>query len=302
MNKSNYVWMRTLLVLFVVLTASTNLLAQQVAMPTNSPVTHLVVPIQPAFRGNPASLVWVVVLVGFVTASFVQWAKDFLRWRYRFHRHIVHNWVVRRSGNISGKVAKLIGIRDEASAYESADVARKDLEMLAGGEHIKKFQRSFLPAYALPTEQLCGQLISAAEITVAAPNKFPELFAVLTAAETSVESQDFEDYRLLVEKRSSDDVRYADLRAVFMIQAQRSLDNLQIEMGRRWKTQLTLACLGFSFVFGLAVVLFLYFGESPRNPNSFREATLTIILISLAGALAAPIAHDLMRAIRSFRR
>jgi hypothetical protein len=66
-------------------------------------------------------------------------------------------------------------------------MALGQLEALAGGE----LQRSFeygnrvtytLRAYSLPAELLCGQLAAAAELAVAAPEKFPELFVVLIAS------------------------------------------------------------------------------------------------------------------------
>jgi hypothetical protein len=36
-------------------------------------------PVREAFRGKPTGIIWIALLVGFVTASFVQWAKDYFK-------------------------------------------------------------------------------------------------------------------------------------------------------------------------------------------------------------------------------
>jgi hypothetical protein len=98
------------------------------------------------------------------------------------------------------------------------------------------------------------------------------------------------------------DQRYGELRAQFMMQAQRGLDNLQIAIGERWRVRLTRACLYFSLGFALVVVLFLVWSDPVRNAMGFFQAAFTVLVITIAGALLAPVTHDLMRAIRSFRR
>jgi predicted ThiF/HesA family dinucleotide-utilizing enzyme len=84
-----------------------------------------------------------------------------------------------------------------------------------------------------------------------------------------------------------------------MIKAQRNLDNLQIELGEDWRRWLTIACLGCSLTFGWIVVALV--NHLSQDNLSAGEILATILVITIAGALTAPIAHDLTRAIRSFR-
>jgi hypothetical protein len=277
------------------------------------------VPIESAFRGNPVGLFWVVLLVGFATASFVQWAKDFLRWRYNFHRRMVRDWIDHRFRQVSDSI--VAALRDEKSPRSTKD-PRLQLEILAGGEKVPEkayyLDPYIFPAYSLPVEQLCGQLAAAAEIAVANPEKFPELFCVLTAAGDLISDQDFREYLAKPTPPNQDTdqaaksvpegelsptaQRYAELRAQFMMQAQRGLDNLQIAIGEGWRAQLTRACLLFSLAFAVVVVSFLLASDPARNAMGFIQAWFTVVVITLAGVLLAPVTHDLMRAIRSFRR
>src|SRR2546429_8861017 len=93
------------------------------------------VPLPSSFRGDPAGLFWVIVIVGFATAAFVQWAKDFFGWRRRFHAKTVRGWLRQRNPR--------------------AEKAVQELELLAGAERDERFRREpRLPAYSLPAEQL----------------------------------------------------------------------------------------------------------------------------------------------------
>jgi hypothetical protein len=183
--------------------------------------------------------------------------------------------------------------------------------MLSGGDRppLGKQSDFSLPAYSLPAEQLCGQIASAAEVTVAAPDRFPQLFRVLTAANSILPASEFREYVELCRTRhlslppeeSHAALRYGELRAVFMTQAQRAIDNLQIAIGQQWRARLTVACFVFSFVFGVAVVGLLYRAGTATD-TFWIEAIVTIVIVTIAGALIAPAAHDLMRALRSFSR
>src|ERR1700682_587126 len=219
------------------------LLAQAVTESSAPAAQHVVVPIQSAFRGNPVGLVWVVVLVGFATASFVQWGKDFFRWRYNFHRRMVREWIDRRAQRMNDE---LVGaLRIESNTTENRVVrAHQQLEDLAGAEKGRYAWEKKLPAYTLPAEQLCGQLASATEVAVAAPEKFPELFGVLTAADESIPAEDFKEYISFRRKSpeeqqpkpdntgksptaetgelSATEQRYGELRSQFAMQAQRA--------------------------------------------------------------------------------
>ena len=301
----------------------------QITVPSAARDSANLIPLPDAFRGNPGGLVWAVVLVGFATAGFVQWTKELTRWRHNFHRGVVHDWVTRRRGSVPEDVINAIRPPDPEKKGSSESPVRKaidQLELLSGGDALDSDARDSLPAYSLSAEELCGQLASAAEVTVAAPDRFPELFSVFAGGTSSLTAAEFARYVTTCRTRhqelaqnapntiykkppetpfnpetSATEQRYAELRAQFMVQAQRSLDNLQIRIGEQWRKRLTLASVGFSFLFGW-IIVGLLFAANPAATTSLTEGLFTVFVITLAGALAAPMAHDLMRAIRSFRR
>lgn len=293
--------------------ASGNLCAETEA------TTKFVHPLLPPYHGNPAALGWTILLVGFVTASLVQWAKDLLGWRANFHRKTVGDWVRRRADSPAvSKFASEISPESDPEVNPAPGDALAELEKLIGGttepaeltgadDRVQKR----LPAYSLPAEQLCGQLASAAEVTIATPSRYSQLFAVLIASGDPPPLKDVKEYVDKIKDRAlsetlSNDQRYADLRAQFMLRAQRSLDNLQILIGQRWRRRLTLGCLYCSFYFGLAAVYYFLGADLAFQALPWYEKLgaflMPVLIVTIAGALIAPLAHDLALAIRSFRR
>src|SRR4051812_21509 len=119
--------------------------------PSNS---ELLVPLHPAFHGNIAGLAWTILLVGFVTASFVEWAKDLLGLRSYFHRSVVSNWLRRRadSPSVREAVAQISGFPSPAEGNVSKR-AQEQLENLLSpsGDKEEDVHRA-LPVYSLPAE------------------------------------------------------------------------------------------------------------------------------------------------------
>jgi hypothetical protein len=308
-----------LLIAFIaMMAAASNVCAQ------DSPNTEFGIPGTSAFRGNPAGLTWTIVLVGVLTASFLQWAKELWGWRGHFHEKIVTEWVRRRAESpVVGNLASEVRSKSDSKTESGPNGPLSHLEKLIGGTMdsggmgyprrrygVWPFKYS-MPAYSLPAEQLCGQLASAAEVVIAMPDRYPDLFSVFVASGEQPASDDLKDYLDTSKQRASkdiqpDDQRYADLRAQFMLRAQRSLDNLQISMGQRWRRSLTTACLAVSLFFGCMVVDHLLGGdpnfENMSGFQRFAAFATPVVIVTIAGALIAPLAHDLTLALRSFRR
>jgi hypothetical protein len=251
-------------------------------------------------------LIWVVTLVGFVTASLVQWANDFLHRRRTFHHHTIAEWLNNRAKDFRSAA------KDKSQAslpYVQEDVALKELESLLGAERITFGELKPLPVYSLPTEQLFGQISAAAEVVIASPTTYPALFLVFGSPERTSFNSDMTEYGdLVAAKRGKSGLdpekeqRYGELRDQFMTQTQRVLDGLQIRTGEQWRKRLMTACGMMSFVLSFIVVVLLYRSDPTLDGPAIFEGFITVIVVALAGALAAPVAHDLMRAIRGFRR
>jgi hypothetical protein len=162
----------------------------------------IVLPVAHGLRGDPSGLFWTVLLVGVATAALVQFGKDFLPWRFRRQRRWVREWIKRRWGQVPFAVVKaLTPTTNEGTDQAAVSRARAQLERLAAADNPDDESLSTLAAYSLPVERLLGQLASVAEVVVAAPDKYPELFAVLAAGASETQSDVAEYVRLCKTRR-----------------------------------------------------------------------------------------------------
>ena len=137
-------------------------------------------PLPHAFKNNPGGMVWLVTLVAFCTGALVQMLKELLPIRYYYHRAAVRKWI-------------------DARVVWSLDLERRairDLELLAAGEdEAKRSEASYSTVedefYHLPTEQMMGQISSAAEMAVSEPESHLALFLALAAPQATI-GEDFE--------------------------------------------------------------------------------------------------------------
>jgi hypothetical protein len=122
-------------------------------------------PLPHAFKNNPAGMVWLVTLVAFCTAAVVQLLKELLPIRYNYHRATVREWIASR-----------------ARYVDNGGRAIHDLESLAAGVNERREANSNKPEfYHLPTEQMMGQISSAAEMAVSEPGSHLDLFLALAS-------------------------------------------------------------------------------------------------------------------------
>ena len=160
-----------------------------------------------------------------------------------------------------------------------------------------------------------------------APERAPVVLALFVMPEYSLfgdavqkgemqrEYEDIEKYLRVSRDRSkgyreerpdSMDETYGEMRARLMLRAQRSVDHLQISIGQAWRQEVAAMCLIGSAIFSAILMIFLLVGDPSLSGASVLTiigvAILSWIVATLAGALAAPVAHDLMRAVRSFSR
>jgi hypothetical protein len=251
--------------------------------------------------GDPIHLVWMIVIVSFATAAFVEVVKDLAGYRRHFHRCFIRRWIRLRAAH---------GIKAGLRGNGLPDDPFYELEKLAGGG-----ETGAAPAfYALPAENVCGQLAAAAEVAVGAPDAYPAAFAVLTNAGGAFSPDEFDQYvsfcrdRKNLQKASSDKPEskefddnkreyYGDLRSRFMVQAQRTLDNLQVALAGAWRWRLLAMCIYSSLLFSCWGAYYFRIANFNGTGNA-----LLVLFVAAFGAMLAPFAHDLMRAVRFFRR
>jgi hypothetical protein len=125
--------------------------------------------------------------------------------------------------------------------------------------------------------------------------RFPE-GKVKKRKETEGESDD---------KMSKLEQECARLRSEMSLNAQRSLDGLQVELTRGWRFKIAAACLVVSTlvsVFAVPLICSFRSGTGSGNGITFWTILFGIGFCALAGTLFAPFAHDAMACIRRIGR
>jgi hypothetical protein len=257
---------------------------------------------------DPSKIGWLIALVGLTTAAAVDFAKDMLGMRRFFNRWAVRSWIRRRIYRIRRDVVEVTNpYRIRTFGELRSGEAVEEFENLAGADDGKRYPLF----YALPVENVCGQLAAAGEVAIGSPEIYVNSFSILVGVGHAFSPYEIQEYLKLCSTRAGrrpiddfearkfsdeDRERYGNLRSRFMVQAQRSLDNLQVDLSRKWRIALVLLSIYASLIFSLWVVK-----VNERAINY--DAHLSMYLFVAAGGVAvAPLAHDLMRAVRSFRR
>jgi len=247
------------------------------------------------------------VLIGIVSMAILQMAKDFLFSRSLFQSWQVRKWLARR--------AKLI-IQTPPFGINSKQ-AEQELTLLATGG-----DKSAL--YRLPVEQLCGQVIAAAQAAMDSPRLYVNLLACLGGTSV-VEYQRRETVlQYFPESGGTSTIRRLDLDWVFnppvedlraaqmhmsgpepnqgwnqdnldlykaarnrvSQRIQRSVDGLQIYLGSWWKLSMQLGALMLSFV--IATGIGPYLSQGPGGSWGFKIAA------AFVGGFLAPVFRDVL--------
>ncbi|MGV3658620.1 MAG: hypothetical protein ACO1TE_00495 [Prosthecobacter sp.] len=174
--------------------------------------------------------------------------------------------------------------------------------------------------YNFGTDQMCGQMARAVSLVMIDPRSYPHFYAALTSGN---DKQDQENGRLFFEAEFSNEAnspKQERLRAGVVNHAERALDGFQMLALRRWKRHLLISSLLVSLGISLAVAAIVALpkqGETQlRSDNSSAAATLPTgkqdsfldflkfmhmtVVCGAAGAVLAPLAYDIMAAIRAF--
>ena len=233
--------------------------------------------------------------IGGLSSAIVDVIKGLTAVRMGFNRRFLLSWFNRRMDpTTEAKQKPIYGLRlvrpqntgDSGTVRPTESAYAQAVELATGGH-----ERALLD---LQTEQLCGQLTAAAQIAIEYPRLHPELFAVLS------EGADDEDRRRVLDGKppaSDPAAREAYLEARVRVQhhVQRSLDALHILLAARWRWLIQL----FIFVLcGLVTALLLY---RVRGSVTFWQGAASYLVMSVVAGFLAPVAHDLVAAIRKWR-
>ena len=276
-------------------------------------------------------------LIAFLTSAILQVLKEQGDMRAEVHRASMTEWLERRfnfkhlkivTTPIPKDLSDIAETQKSEEAQGSGDwadeapgrihslavLAEREIEELCAAGSSGQF------FYNLPTEQFCGQIATAVDLVMIAPESHWHCFAALTsgaekghqaAVRAFVTLKPRESPHATTEETNQTEISIAGrntidaddfdrLRARVTNYAQRALDGLQLEATRRWKRQLIFASVQISLGISLAVVAIVAPPPDLSVSGVWMFAYSTMIC-GAAGALLAPVAYDITSAIRGLR-
>jgi len=226
--------------------------------------------------------------------ALIELVKALFSARDRFHKWRLLQWIRQTSPTNAARVYdSLIQLTTGEMPAESTKAA------MDGGIEARPWVISYGNAlFALSLEKMMGQIQDAADTAMVNPIIYPELYAFLTRG---ARDEDITNWRKWAQEppvRSADkpeDAKqqaetYARLRQII----RRRLDAFQVTSAYQWETVNQMA----SIILG-AVILFgslLYLTKDSKEPG-----VLVLLFASLIGGVMAPVAKDLVAALKKAR-
>jgi len=216
-----------------------------------------------------------LVAAGVVAMAILQVIKELTPLRRAFQRQWVGRWVADRCDEFNRRTSEL-KIKDDA--------AEEDLiELATGGD-----ERAF---FDLASEQLVAQMNAAAQAALDYPKHHRHLLAMIS------EGAEVADVELVLNTalsaRESPAQAYLDARNRVGNRIQRNLDGMQISLSNRWAFWMQSTAL--LITIGIIEVAIVGTG------NATWAAVALGVPIGIIGGYIAPIARDLVAALKSLR-
>jgi hypothetical protein len=155
--------------------------------------------------------------------------------------------------------------------------------------------------FALPLEKMMGQIQDAADHTMTSPDLNPHLYVFLTAGARIDDITHWYTWAKEPPARSPENASQAKQQADTFTRLRqfirRRLDAFQVSTSYRWETgnQVASVVLGAALLFGS--LLYLATPEDRQSP----VAWLALAFASIIGGIMAPVAKDLVAALKKVR-
>ncbi len=223
-------------------------------------------------------LLWPVVTalaaVGILSMALIEAWKSVRQPRRKYQKDKFEEWFRERAEK-SGK---------------DAGRALEDLVMLATAGNADAL-------YELPVQRFTGQLNAALQVALAYPDEYPDVVAIMACGARPDDITILlglppdPDNKSAVQKYSAARTRVASV-------TQRSLDAIQIDIGNRWARRLHYYSVALSSILiGTAAVWSHLRQESLPRPRD----VVVWIVIAVVGGMVAPVARDLVTALKRVR-
>jgi hypothetical protein len=251
--------------------------------------------------------------IGALSMALLEAMKALLSWRDRFHKQRVIGWIetIPQESSVSLLTALC---RDSnwtpprGSVELQKRVYSQLLQLTTGEGPDKAFMESSIEwapwdvtaghaLFALSLDRMMGQIQDAADTAMGNPSLYPELYALLTMGARSEDVKNWYEWAKQPPIRSVDDAALAKTQADTYARLRqfirRRLDAFQVTANYRWETsnQVVSVLLGTVLLFGSLLYL-----AGPNGPSF-----LGIAFASLIGGIMAPVAKDLVIALKKVR-
>ena len=236
--------------------------------------------------------------IGTLSMALIQTLKDMFPLREIFHKANIKQWITDQRKPVDNHIGYFQKYNEKIQSPDQKKILPEMLFSATDQDLVKKDLLKLTvngnegALYALPIEQLCGQINSASQICLDYPSLHSSLLLTLAANTSSADlfKVMFPD-RSLNERSSAEDKKeYTDARNRVAHQIQRAIDSIQISIGYKWELWLKIGSIVVSSV--IAGI-----GLLATNQNIF-----LVIPLAILGGFLAPVARDLVVALQSLRK
>jgi len=233
--------------------------------------------------------------------------KAVFKIRERFHMRQIHGWIS-QAPLPSEKESGPGRYHDQVYRQLILLTTGQDLDSRYGLERIEGKRFELLPSnalFALELERMMGQIQEAADIVLSNPVVYPELYGFLTLGAREHDISKWRDESSRVPEENNQDRQAmkdrADAFSRLNKYVKRRLDSLQITTKFRWSRRNQ----AWSIFLG-GVLLFLSLAYIEVSESSWALVNpltlLRILIASLVGGIVAPVAKDLVVALKQVRQ
>lgn len=248
-----------------------------------------------------------------LSMALIETLKALFSWRDRFHKRRVRDWI--QSVDIPPEAFMAIGRPPLVNNSDFHERVYSQLIRLTTGETVGSSAMAkgieWTPwvvspdnaLFALELEKMMGQIQDAADTALGHPHINPELYLFLSAG-AYPDNDDHIRWFIWAQQppasTAADPARaksQADTYARLRQFIRRRLDAFQLTTGYQWQTgnQVASVLLGAVALFGFLV--YLAWTNLPQNPLDW----VMLVVVSLAGGIMAPVAKDLVMALKRVR-
>ena len=237
--------------------------------------------------------------------------KSVFKTRERFHMRQLYQWISQApvpAATSQDATPGPGGLHDQVYRQLVLLTTGQDLDARYALDRIRGDRFELLPSnalFALELERMLGQMQEAADIALSNPTVYPQLYRFLTqgASEDDISSWQQESTRVPEEDSENRQAMKQRVDAFSRLNklVKRRLDSLQITMKYQWarRNQAWSIALGGALLFvSLAYIEISASAWALINPLTW----LRIFVASLVGGILAPVAKDLVVALKKVRQ